>query len=277
MQQENNVVTSDQLSMRDAVRLLAKHRNFILKSSLLGLALAGLYVAITPKVFEARWQVAMAKMSSTNTYAVINAEEPAALMQRLRSPTTYSDQVLEVCGYAKDKEEMNDYLNKALQVQVVKNVADVVDFRLRAESVAQVKRCADALVAMVIEQQRNIIQEQLVGRQDQLMQYQQSLQDEMHQLGRINKTEMGNFGYLAELGKLSWLRTRIDQLQVEISLSQKRPATLISPLEVSNKPVSPKLLLVLILGWLLGFIIGVVVLMVREGWKPGIDQAKISL
>lgn len=262
--------TTDQISLRDITNFISRYRSGILMAGILGLLLAAFFVAVTPKSYEARWQMSMAQMVAGNTNS--NSEDPAALIQRLRTTLAYPEKVLNICGKSLD-EEMDEYLDKTLQVQTVKNVTNIAEFKLRAPSVDQARSCANAIITMVIEQQRLIINERQAGRQEQLAQYQKTLRDENRQMERINRTELGNFGYLAMLDKLTWLRARIDGLQEEIFLSQKYPAKLTAPIEVFKKPVSPNGFLILTFGTLLGLMMGLLYAIVREGWKKSMSEA----
>ncbi len=263
--------TTDQITAREVARFFYRNRNYILTAVALGFLVAIIIVVVTPKSFEAKWQMNMAQVVVNNS-SNSNSEEPAALIQRLRSNLTYPSEVLDVCDKS-GEDEIEGYLGKSLQVQTVKNVPNAAEFKLRATSVEQVKACSNAIVAMVIAQQREIINERLAGKQEQLAQYQQSLKDEMRQLERLKKTELGNFGYLAMLDKLTWLRARIDGLQEELFLSQKYPAKLNVPIQVSRKPVSPNVPLVLVLGLLLGVMTGLLYAIGREGWHKQMSEA----
>lgn len=245
----------------------------IVMMGMLGMAVSGVYVVMTPKTYEAKWQMSMAQMvaGSSNTSSNIsaniniNSEEPAALIQRLRSPLIYTSNALEACGKSSN-DTMGEYLDNTLQMQTVKNLPNVAGFRLRMGSPELAKSCADAIVAMVIEQQSSIIHERQEGKKEQVAQYQKLLRDEMLQLNQLKNTQLGNFGYLAMLDKLTWLRGRIDGLQEEIFLSQKYPSKLLSPIDVSRNPVSPNVNLVLLLGLLLGLITGLLYAISREEW-----------
>lgn len=266
MEQKLKQQDMDVITLKVAIKFLQRNGFKLMIGGLCGAALAMYYIMATPQSYEARWQMLMAQM------VVSNSEDPAALVQRLRPSSTYTAEVLNHCGKT-GEEEVEEYLDKTLQVQIVKNVPNSVEFKLRAASVEQVKACSNAIVGMVIAQQREIINERLAGKQEQLAQYQQALKDEMRQLEKLKKTELGNFGYLAMLDKLTWLRARIDGLQEELFLSQKHPAKLNAPIQVSRKPVSPKVSLIWALGLLLGLMTGLLYAIAREVWRKQMSEA----
>jgi uncharacterized protein involved in exopolysaccharide biosynthesis len=251
---------SNEISLRDFAGFFKRNKLPIVFWGAAGLLLSTTYILMAQTKYEARWQMQMAQ------FAGANSEDPAALIQRLRMVTSYSLDVQESCGVHVDG-DTNDYLDNILKVDVVKTVPNSVEMKVRASSPEQAKRCAETIFAMIVTQQRSLIEERMAGRQEQLKEYQQALREEQQQLDTIKKTEIGNFGYLAKLDKLSWLRTRIDALQEESLLSQKHPTRLVAPIYVPSKPVSPKVGLLLLMGALLGLMLGLVYALGREGWR----------
>lgn len=264
MQNEGQQTISNEISLRDIVDFLKRNQRLMVFWGLAGLLLSTAYVALAPKKYEARWQMQMAQFINGNVY--INGEEPAALLQRLRAPTVYPVEVQQSCGIPENW-EFGDYLGGTLKVEITKNVANTVDMKVYASNSDQAKKCAEVIVAMIMAQQRSLIEERLAGRQAQLAQYQNALREEQRQLETIKKSQLGNFGYLAQLDKLSWLRTRIDALQEEAFLSQMHPAKLGAPIYAPSKPVSSKVGLLLLLGVSLGLMLGVLYALVRDGWR----------
>jgi uncharacterized protein involved in exopolysaccharide biosynthesis len=266
MQNKTQQTASSEISLKDIVDFFKRNKWRIVIGGLAGLLLASAYVLVAPKKYEARWQLQMAQYMNCNTNTNTNSEEPAELVQRLRMPTSYSLDVRVSCGVQEDGDS-KDYLDGNLKVEVVKNVANAVDMKIVAKSTDQAKKCAEEMVAMIVTQQHSLIEEHMAGRQEQLRQYQQALREEQQQLETIKRSEIGNFGYLAKLDKLSWLRTRIDALLVESSMSQMHPARLVQPIYVPNKPASPKVGLAFLFGALLGLMLGILYALGREGWR----------
>lgn len=260
MQNEKQQIASDEISLKDMFDVLTQNRLLIAIFGLAGLLFSAVYIVLAPKIYEARWQIQMAQFINSNS------EEPTALMERLREPTTYPVEVQQSCGIPEDR-KIDDYLGGMLQVNVIKNVVNLVGMKVFARSPDQAKKCAEAIVMMIVVQQRGLIEERLAGRKDQLVLYKQALAMELQQLEEIKTPELGHFGYLARLDKLSWLRTRIDALQEEAMMSQLHPAKLTAPVFVLSKPVSPKVGLIITLGLLLGLMLGVLYVLGRDGWR----------
>lgn len=273
MQNEKQEAASQEIKLKDINGLLKRNLRLMIFWVVAGLLFSVAYLVKTPDSYEARWQMQMAQFVSSsnidgngNSNSNSNIEEPAALIQRLRTPTAYPVAAQQSCGMPVGG-EFGEYLGGTLKIQAVKNVTSDVEMEFRAGSPLQAKQCAEAIVMMIVEQQRGLIEDRLAGRQEQLLQYQQALREELRQLETIQKSELGNFGYLAKLDKLSWLRMRIMALQEEVMLSQKHPARLVAPIFVPSKPVSSKVGLLLFLGVSFGFMLGVLFALGREVWR----------
>lgn len=264
MDNEKQQTARAEISLKDIVDFLKRNHRLMVFCGFVGLLFSTAYLVGAPNKYDASWQMQMAQFTNVNNN--INIEEPSALIQRLRAPTTYPVDVQHSCGMP-ESGEFGDYLGGKLKADTIKSVANAVEMKVSATSTDHAKKCAEAIVAMIVAQQRSLIEERLAGRQAQQEQYQHALREEQQQLETIKKSELGNFGYLAKLDKLSWLRTRIDALQEEALLSQKHPARLVAPIYVPSKPVSSKAGLLLLLGVSLGLMLGVLYALVRDGWR----------
>lgn len=265
MKNEGMQTEDNEIGLIDLFLFLRSNRKRIMLGGLVGILLSVAYLALTPKKYEARWQVQMAQFANSNCGTSNNAEEPVTLIQRLRIPTAYSIEVRQGCGMPEDG-EFGEYLGGTLKVEATKNTVNVVDMKITGSEREQVKICAEAITSMIAVQQRGMIEERSVGRQVQLVQYEQALKEEQQQLERIKKSELGNFGYLAKLDKLSRLHTKIDGLQEEILLAQLHPARVVVPIYIPSKPIAPKAEFVLLMGFVLGLLLGVLYAIGRAIW-----------
>lgn len=258
MKNEGLQTETNEVSLIDMVNFVKRNRKLILIWGIVGLSLATIYAVLSPEKYEVRWQIRMAQFS--------NSEEPAAVIQRLRYPTAYPMEVRQRCGVPEDG-ELSEYLGGMLKADVVKNVANTLDLKITLSSSGQAKKCAEAITAMIVAQQRGLIDEYLAERQIQLTQYRGALKEGQQQLEQMKISLSGNFLYLVKLDNLSWLRTRIDTLQEEIALAQLHPAKLIAPLYVPKTPVPRKVVSIALLGVLCGLMLAVLYGLGCEAWR----------
>lgn len=270
MQNEIQSSSSEEIALKDIVDFFRLNQRLIV-IWLVGVVLLSVaYFLMAPKKYEVKWQIHMAQSVASNRdssgISFNSIEEPSALVQRLRFPSIYPATVGISCGMSQD-DDIGEYLDGALDVQAVKGVAAAVEMKFRARSVDVARQCAEAIVSMVVEQQAALIEERLVGRREQLSRYQKALLDEQRQLEQMKKKDLSNFAYLSKLDQLSLLRSRVEAFQEEIFLSTKHPAKLTAPILVSNKPISPKLSLVMFFGVLFGFMFGMIHALIRNVWS----------
>jgi LPS O-antigen subunit length determinant protein (WzzB/FepE family) len=260
MQQEIRQTASDEISLRDIVDVLKRNYRLIVGGGGAGLLFSAAYILVVPNQYEASWQMQMAQVGNSNS------EEPAALIQRLRMPTAYPVEVQQACGMP-DGGEFGDYLGGALKVEVVKNVANAAGMKVRVPGPEQAKQCADAIVAMVVAQQRGLIEERLAGRPEQILFVEQMLQRDMQLFENLRRNENGSLKYLAKLERINSLNARLDALKEEVLMSTQHPAKVTVPIFVPNKPVSPNVRLLLIFGMSLGLMLGALYALGRDGWR----------
>lgn len=270
--------STDEISLREAGVWLRCNISWIIFGGIVGLMLSTSYVLSITKKFEARWQIEMAQFvnnsysSSSNTVNSSgisnNIEEPAALIHRLRTPTAYSEDVQGRCLV--NKGGGGDYLSGIFKVAEVRNVPNTVEMAVRLSSRDEARDCAEAIVGMIVAQQREKVEEKLAGRKEQLLEYQRAFLEEQQQLEQMKGAELANFGYLAKVDKLSWLRTRSDAVQEELMLSQLHPAKLVAPIYVPEKPVSRNVVVTILLGGGVGLLLGGLLAFGREKWSKGL-------
>lgn len=258
-------MVNDEISLKDMVIFLKRNQRTIIFFGMVGLLLSVAYLVLTPKKYEARWQMQMALFvngnDNSNYSSTYNIEEPAALIQRLSSPTAYPGEVQHSCNVP---ENGGNYLGGVLEIKAFKNVVNGVEMKAIAISPDQAKRCADSLVAMIVAQQRSLIEDRLAGRQALMKEIQQVLQREQFSIEKLAQKKISSFEHYAKLSRINPLLMRIDALQEEILMSQKYPTKLLSPIYVTNTPVSPKNSLVMLFGLALSLVLGVIFALFRD-------------
>ncbi|MBI5890605.1 MAG: hypothetical protein HZB47_07995 [Nitrosomonadales bacterium] len=260
MQNEKQQAASDGISLRDFVDFFKRNYQLIVGGGVAGLLFSTAYVSVEPNKYEASWQMQMAQANNSNS------EEPAALIQRLRMPTAYPVEVQQACGMP-DGGEFSEYLGGTLKVEAIKNVTNAVGMKIRVSSPVQAKQCADAIVAMVVAQQRGLIEERLAGRSELILFIEQMLQRDMQLFESLRRNENGSLKYLAKLERINSLNARLDALKEEVLMSTQHPAKVTVPIFVPSKPVPHRLGLLLLLGVSLGLMLGVLYALGRDGWR----------
>ncbi|MBI3633463.1 MAG: hypothetical protein HY226_04185 [Candidatus Vogelbacteria bacterium] len=268
MQNEIANTEMEEISVREIFKYLKHNAQLIVFFGVAGLVLSVTMLILKPAKFEAKIQLQMAQKYTTSTKEVNgnDIESPVTLAERLRSSLAYPAEVKRSCDMPAG-DELGEYLNGVVKIEPSKILTNVVEVRVEGPSLEVVKGCSNAIVAMIVTQQHSLIEESLWGKQDLVIRYKQLYQEEFQQLEKIKKADLSNFAYLDKVNKISWLRTRIDELEDEAIFSSLHPAKLIVPMSIPKQPVPKKEFQALSMGLFLGLFFGVLIALVREGWR----------
>lgn len=251
----SDLETADEdIQLKDVVCFLRFHWKLIVIFGMVGLFFSVVYVTVTraPEKFEAMGQMQVAKIGNNS-----NAEEPDLLIQRLRFPAVYSIKVRQLCGMPEDG-EFGDYLDGKLEIKLVKNARSTIELKVSAGSAEQARQCVEAVVTMLFEQQRDLIEERLSGQKKLMAEYQRSWAEKQRQSEKIKMLNLGALEAISMYVTLNWLHARINTLQEEITLSRSWPAKLTVPVYALNQPVvMPSRIGLVLSGMLCGLMVGV--------------------
>lgn len=125
----------------------------------IGLALAIIYLVVTPKQYEAVAQITMAQIGAANNNINplgVNIEEPSLLIVRMTSPTSYTPQVIEACGL-QDQANAALALSKSIKLTIPKGVANVVELKTFGPSPQAAQECNLAIFELIKTTQSLIV------------------------------------------------------------------------------------------------------------------------
>lgn len=273
MQEVTRISPERAYGMKSLVGFALEAKWFISLCAILGFLLSIGYVYFSPNKYESKSQIQMAKYvssisegekTSTIGRRYVNSETVAALVQRLRYVSTYPDAVLKQCG-VENTAVRADYLGGGLQVRLVPGLENNVELIFRGGSPELAKNCLEAVVSMIAEQQRRLIEESVAGVGDLLKGYNEDLRVVMAE-------EEGQENVRAQAWEVCerarWPMAKIDGLREELILAQTRPTKLLAPIVVSSTPVFPVPVRILALGIGLGLVLGLLLAWVRKEWQP---------
>ncbi|QWD20091.1 hypothetical protein G6689_01615 [Polynucleobacter paneuropaeus] len=152
-----------EISLLDILRFLKSAYKTILVFGALGLAIAIAYLVITPNRFEAVAQIQMAQTSGANNNINnnnlnslgINVEEPALLIARLSSPSSFSAGVIAACG---QQAQSNPALATAQTIKLapIKGISNVVELKTVGPTSEAASICAQAIFELIKTSQAQI-------------------------------------------------------------------------------------------------------------------------
>lgn len=154
-------INDSEISLLHILVFLRRSYKLIALIGILGVAASFGYLLVTPKQYQASAQIQMAQIGAANSNNNINPlgvniEEPALLIARLSSPTSYTAEITKACGIdlAKDAQAI---LSKSVKLTIPKGVANVVDLKIVGTSPEASINCAQAVFDLIKNTQSQII------------------------------------------------------------------------------------------------------------------------
>ena len=157
------------LSYRLVVSWIKQHWKALFISECLCLALVAVYLALTPRIYEADFSIRLPKMQ------VQSAADPNKLewrlmlsglefMRGMQNPLTYSNQFIQECMGEDSNANRKKFINST-QLGLL-NHADVIHFSIRLEGRESVIRCANLLEKRVLEDLNGVYEAQILKNQN---------------------------------------------------------------------------------------------------------------
>jgi LPS O-antigen subunit length determinant protein (WzzB/FepE family) len=263
-----------EISLPDILRFLKGAYKTILIFGVLGIILSITYLAITPKQYEATAQIVMAQISTANNNnnnnnnnispLGINIEEPALLISRLSSPTSYTPETLVACGLH-DQANAALALSKSIKLTIPKGVANVVDLKTFGGSQQVAQDCALAVFELIKTTQAQIVAPYIEEVKIKLAQDEDRLQKAKEVVARSDKSGTAvSASYLATRDEIRYLLDEITALNNVVTTSQNRATRILAPIYASDLPIAPKKRNILAVGLFGGLFFGLLIALSRR-------------
>ena len=256
----------EEISLLDILRFLKGAYKTILVFGVLGFTAAIAYLAITPKQYEATVQIAMAQISSNNNISPlgINIEEPALLIARLSSPTSYTPKAIAACGL-QDQENAALAVSKSIKSMNPKGVANVVELKTFGESPQVAQDCAQGVFDLIKTTQAQIMAPYIEEAKVKLADDQERLQKAKEVVARSDKSGAAiGASYLSTRDEIRYLLDEITALKNVVTSNQNRATRMVAPIFASDTPIAPKKRIVLAAGLLGGLFLGLLIAFARQ-------------
>lgn len=263
----------DEISLIDILSFLKGAYKTILVFGALGLAIAIAYLVITPNRFEAVAQIQMAQTSGANNNnnnlnsLGVNIEEPALLIARLSSPSSFSAGAIAACG---QQAQSNSALAavQTIKLTPIKGISNVVELKTVGPTSEAASICAQAIFELIKTSQAQIQAPYLEEAQTRLVEDKSRLDQAKALVAKADKSGavMGAAAYLSTRDEIKLLSDQMALLQDLISFSQSHVTRLVSPIYASDNPVAPKKRIALLAGLLGGLLLGLLIALGRQMW-----------
>lgn len=264
----NQAEQENEISLIDILRFLKKAWKTITITALVGLAMAITYLAITPKQFEAVAQIAVAQIGAVNNNNNINPlgvniEEPALLIARMSSPTSFTPQAIAACDL-QNQANTALALSKSIKLTIPKGLANVVELRTFGPSPQAAQECNLAIFELIKATQSLIVAPYIAEAKVKLDDDIERLTRARDLVAKADKSgsAMGA-AYLSTRDEIRFLLDEITALKNVVTSNQNRTARLISPIYAGDMPIAPKKRNILVAGLFGGLFLGLLIAMGR--------------
>ncbi|WP_259672084.1 Wzz/FepE/Etk N-terminal domain-containing protein [Rhizobium sp. NZLR8] len=255
----------EEINLFSVVSFLRRGMAIIIVCCTIGVALAGMFLWRSQPYYQASAQLVLATTSAPTQLdpdAVALVEPREHVTFRLRSPSAFDQQTVSTCsdGGPVTAEQISQ--NVRVTAPSVPN--DVIEISFTAPTAELARQCVAAIVRGVQEQQTLVASISSEHLKSQI----RSLQDQLVQNSKLLK-EAQDSGwqqaiYLATRDDAIALRKDIADLTGKLELSKS--ATLLSPIYAPSNPASPTKITILTAGLFVGFVIGVLVNLLKSAY-----------
>lgn len=250
----------------DDVLLFIKHfYKITLLFGFLGFFLAAIYLASTPKLYEATEVIIMAKVGSTNPLALsgVVIEAPEALMFNLAIQSSLTGDQGGACGRNVGFEAKSATSTQA-KFSIPKEGDGSIQIQILANSPAAAQSCADDYFGAIKNLQDQQVDRYLKKIRKQVDRDSARLTELQKTLMQAHKDRDGFWiaGYLASREEIKFLMDKISSYESILEPLHNEPAHLLSPVKLSRSPISPNIRKILASGLVGGLLFGFLISLV---------------
>lgn len=237
------------------LKLLRSAWKTILAGGIVGVVLAGGYLAVSPPQYEARALISMAQIpvagnaSNGSVSTVTNIEDPVFLIERLKVPSTYTPEAIAACGMGKAEMPAEEVAG-LIRAILPRSVGSVILIKVRRESPQLAAQCVNGLFEMIRAQQAEKVKPMEDDLKGALADLEARHSSKQGDLDKAEKQGLYQSVFLAKRDELLFLSQQIYTLRR--ATQRMMPTALVSPIYAGANPVAPQRSLVLIVATLVG-------------------------
>lgn len=265
---EGNPLTegADEISLLNILHFINKSYKIMMLCAFLGLMGGlGCLIIATP-LYEAVVQIRMAQISQINPANPFGAsiEEPASLISRLQFPTNYPTQVTNACGY-EGRTQPGLALSKDLKVSALKGVANTIELKIVSPSPRVAADCANAMFSQIALMQELMSKPFIEEARAKLIADNERIEAARRLIAKADQSGAAmSAAYLSARDELTYFLTDREKKIDLINSVKNRGTSLVSPIYVAERPVSPKKTMYLMVGLLGGFLSGLLIALTQQ-------------
>lgn len=264
------MIQDHEISLIDILRFFKSAWKIIATAGLIGISASIAYLSVTPKQYEAVAQIIMAQIGALNNNnnninpLGINIEEPALLIARLSSPTSFTPSVITACGL-ENQVNAGLVLSKSIRLTIPKGVANTVEIKVFGPTAQAAQVCAGAVFELIKTTQSLIVAPYIEEAKVKLLDDEGRLAKAKDQVAKADKSGSAiSASYLSTRDEIRYLLDEITALKNVVTSNQNRAARLVAPIYVADTPIFPSKGITLIAGLFGGLCLGSLIALGRQ-------------
>lgn len=257
--QSFNPFQDDEIYFKDILYFLMESWKKIAMLGLLGLFSSFTWLLLTPSQYEAIAYVKLVQFDGINQRSSlgIKFEDVNTLIFRLKLPGTFSDKEVQACNPEKSKFSTHALDNRVIKLNVSKSAPSLIELKIRGKSKDVALTCAQAIFEFIRDSQNATKKPYIEELRALLLKNQIRINDLSAEISeKYKRDDEISIAYLINRDDLRFFRSETIRLNALLTLGDEEYATLISPTTVSDNPVSPNKISILVLGLFCGMLLG---------------------
>lgn len=229
-----------------------------------GVSLAIIFLTFYPKQYEAISQMQVAQLvtnkNNNGEASIINVENPAILMNRLKSPLTYDENTLRVCGFSNNASAMA----MAVTSNIPKGATNTLEIKFKSKTKDAAIECVAQVFLLIQSQEIKLTQPYIEEMSQRIDEINTRIKLNQEILEKSAQLPLGSWSYFFNLDEIRRLYAERDNLKNVISLTHVYKAKLLIPPYSLDRPVSPNFYKVILIGLSTGIIFSLFFIFLRK-------------
>jgi len=253
-----------ELGLVDIALFLRGNWKTFLISICVGVSLAIIFLTFYPKQYEAISQMQVAQLvtnkNNNGETSIINVENPAILMNRLKSPLTYDENILRVCDLPNNASAMA----VAVKSNIPKGATNTLEIKFKSKTKDAAIECLAQLFLLIQSQEIKLTQPYVEEMNQRIDEINTRIKLNQEILEKSAQLPLGSWSYFFNLDEIRRLYAERDNLKNVINLTHVYKAKLLIPPYSMDRPVSPNFYKVILIGLGAGIIFALFFIFLRK-------------
>jgi hypothetical protein len=260
----SEIADYSELGLVDIAHFIRENWKTFFISICAGGLLSIIFLILYPKQYEAVSQMQVAQLvtnkNNNGEASIINVENPAILMNRLKSPLTYDENTLRVCGFSNNASAMAMVVTS----NIPKGATNTLEIKFKSKTKDAAIECVAQLFLLIQSQEIKLTQPYIEEMSQRIDEINTRIKLNQEILEKSAQLPLGSWSYFFNLDEIRRLYAERDNLKNVITLTHVYKAKLLIPPYSMDRPVSPNFYKVIFIGLSTGFIFSLFFIFLRK-------------